>query len=131
MDTSTFIAQLSGIVFAVLGLSMALNKKWTANAVEEIIKNQGTLWLAGLITVILGALCVVSNNHWTSGLPLFITVLGWLTLLKGALILLFPNVSVSYYKKLKSDKVFVWGGIGVFILAVLLLMAGCSFSLFG
>ena len=79
-----------------------------------MVKNQGIIWLAGLITLILGATIVALNNIWTSGLPLFITILGWLTLIKGATILIFPNFSFSYYKKMNKGNVFAWGGVIVF-----------------
>jgi hypothetical protein len=122
MNISIFFAQMLGIMFVVLGLSMAINKKWTAIAIEEMIKNQGIVWLAGLITVILGATIIALNNFWTSGLPLFITILGWLTLIKGATILIFPKFSFSYYQKMNKGNIFVWGGAIVAILGLILLL---------
>jgi len=122
MHTSIVLAQILGIGFVVLGLSMISNKKWTALAIEEIVKNQGLIWLAGFITLILGATIVVLNNVWTFGLPLFITILGWLTLIKGTLILVFPNSTLSYYKKMNKGNIFVWGGVVVFILGLILVL---------
>lgn len=122
MNISIFFAQMLGIMFIVLGLSMMINKKWTAIAIEEITKNQGIIWLAGLITLILGATIVALNNVWTSGLPLFITIIGWLTLIKGGAILIFPNFSFSYYKKMNKGNIFVWGGVFVAILGLILLL---------
>jgi hypothetical protein len=124
MNISIVLAQILGIGFAVLGLSMFFNKKWTAVAMEEIFKNQGVVWLAGLITLILGLVLVALNNIWTSGLPLFITILGWLTLIKGAVILLFPNLTVSYYGKMNKGNIFAWGGVVVLILSLVLLYSG-------
>jgi len=89
---------------------------------EEIFKNQGIVWLAGLITLMMGSVIVVINNIWTSGLPLFITILGWLTLLKGATILIFPNFTFSYYKKMNRKNIFVWGGLIIFILGLILFL---------
>jgi hypothetical protein len=122
MDISIVLAQIFGIVFIGLGLSMIFNKKWTAVAVEEMTKNQGVLWLAGLITLTMGAVVVVLNNLWTSGLPLFVTILGWLMLFKGVFIMIFPNSTVSYYKKMNKGNIFVWGGVIVFILGLILFM---------
>ena len=124
MNTSIVIAQLSGICFVVLGISMLLNKKWMAVVVEDMTKNQGLLWLAGFFALVLGSLIVVCNNEWTSGLPLFVTVLGWLTLIKGAVILVFPNTTLSYYKKVNTGNVFVWGGLIVLVLGVFLMYCG-------
>ena len=120
MDTSIVLAQIWGIVFVILGLSMLLNKKWTAVAIEEMTQNQGIIWLAGLITLVMGVVLVTLNNVWTSGLPLIITILGWLTLIKGAFILLFPNFSITYYKKVNKGNIFTWGGLIVLILGLIL-----------
>jgi hypothetical protein len=122
MNISIFFAQMLGIIFVVLGLSMIFNKKWTSIAIDEMTKNQGIIWLAGLITLILGATIVGLNNIWTSGLPLFVTILGWLTLIKGATILIFPNFSFSYYKKMNKGNIFVWGGVFVTVLGLILLL---------
>ena len=122
MDISIVLAQILGLCFAILGLSMLFNKKWTALAIEEIIKNQGLTWLAGFITLVIGAVLVVLNNVWTSGLPLFITILGWLTLIKGTIVLVFPNLTISYYKKMNNGNIFVWGGAIVFILGLILIL---------
>ena len=121
MDISIILAQIFGVTFAVLGLSMMSNKKWTAVVIEEITKNQGVVWLAGLFTLVMGAVIVVLNNIWTSGLPLLITILGWATLIKGAFILLFPNSTKFYYEKMNKGNVFVWGGIIVLLLGLILL----------
>jgi len=116
------LAHIFGICFIVLGLSMILNKNWTAVVVEEMANNQGILWLAGLITVTMGSIIVVLNNSWAFGLPLFMSILGWLTLLKGAIILIFPGSSISYYRKMNRGNIFVWGGVFVFILGLIMFL---------
>jgi hypothetical protein len=122
MNISFVLAQIFGIMCMVLGLSMLFNKKWTVVAIEEITKNVGVIWLAGLIALVMGTVMVVLNNIWTSGLSLVITILGWLTLLKGAVILLFPDFTVSYYKKMNRGNIFVWGGVILFILGLILFL---------
>ena len=101
---------------------MIFNKKWTALAIEEMMKNPGLIWLAGLVTLFMGSIIVVLNNFWTSGLPLLITILGWLTLLKGAIILIFPNFTSKYYRKMNIGNIFVWAGILILIIGVILII---------
>lgn len=124
MDISIVLAQIWGITFVVLGLSMLLNKKWTAVAIEEMFQNQGVIWQAGFICLVMGLVLVALNNVWTFGLPLFITILGWLTVIKGAVILLFPGLSGAYYKKMNTGNIFVWGGLAMLILGLVLLYNG-------
>ena len=121
MEISIVLAQIIGITFIVLGLSMLFNKQWTAVMVEDLVKNQGLIWMAGLIALMMGAVTVVLNNFWTSGLPLFVTVVGWLALIKGVVILLFPNFTVSWYGKMNKGNIFFWAGLIILILGVILL----------
>ena len=123
MNITIVLAQIWGIGFIVFGLSMLFNKKWITVAVEEMVQNQGVMLLAGLVALIMGLTLVALNNIWTSGLPLLITILGWLTLLKGAVILLFPNFTTSYYKKMLTERALLLGGIVVTILGILLILA--------
>ena len=122
MFISIILAHIFGICFIVLGLSMVLNKSWTAIVVEEMANNQSVLWLAGLVTITMGSIIVVLNNSWIFGLPLFMSILGWLTLLKGAIILIFPGSSISYYRKINKGNIFVWGGVFVFILGLIMFL---------
>jgi uncharacterized membrane protein HdeD (DUF308 family) len=70
--TTTVIAQVLGIFFAVTGISMVVNTKGTAAAMEASVQNKGILWLWGMLALLIGAVIVVMNNTWTSGLPLLV-----------------------------------------------------------
>ena len=121
MDTSIVLAQVFGIVFVVLGLSMLFQKKYTLSVMEELVQSKSFMWIGGFMALIMGAVMVALNNVWTSGLPLVITIIGWLALIKGAFLLLFPGTAVSFYRKANKDSIFVWAGVVVFILGLFLL----------
>lgn len=115
------IAQVLGIFFALAGISMLVNSKATALAVEESVENKGTLWLWGFLAVIVGAVVVVLNNTWTSGLAVLVAIIGWIALVKGAFILIFPGAAVALYKKFSKQWLLVLGGIVALILGIVLL----------
>lgn len=48
------------------------------------------MFIAGFFTLILGVLLVVSHNRWVWNWRVIITVIAWLTLIKGASIILYP-----------------------------------------
>jgi hypothetical protein len=122
MNTSIVLAQIVGISFIILGLSIVFNKKAMATIIGELTSNKSALWIVGFFTTMLGATLVTLNNTWSAGLPLLVTIVGWLTLLKGASLLLFPNTAASYYKKMNHGNIFLWAGLITFILGVLLLI---------
>jgi uncharacterized membrane protein HdeD (DUF308 family) len=79
------------------------------------------LYVWGLLALLIGAVIVVFNNLWTSGLPLLVTILGWLALVKGAFIVVFPGAAGPLYQRLNKSWMLVLCGVIVFVLGVILL----------
>lgn len=123
IDYSLVIAEALGIFFIVMGAAMVVNAKEMAAVMEEAAQNKGALWMWGLLALMVGAVVVALNNTWTSGLALVITILGWLALIKGAFILLFPGVISRWYRKLGHSGLIASVGIIVLIIGFILLYA--------
>jgi hypothetical protein len=89
---------------------------------DELTQSKVVMWLGGLVALIVGAVFVVLNgNAWTSGLSLLVAVIGWLALLKGIFLILFPKTAGSFYKKVNKSGVYTWGGLIVLILGLILI----------
>ena len=123
IDISSVIAEALGIFFVVMGAAMVVNGKETAAVIEEAAQNKGYLWLWGFLALAVGAVIVSLNNLWTSGLPLVITILGWLALIKGAFILVFPGATASLYRKVGHSNLIVFAGIVALVIGFALLYA--------
>lgn len=122
MNTTIIFAQILGIVFTVVGLSMLLSTTGTIALVEETIENKGLLWLWGFIALLVGAIVIGFNNLWNPGLQLFVTLIGWAALLKGIVILVFPKSTILFYKKLNKKSLFISTGCVALIIGLLLLL---------
>lgn len=120
MDNTTILAHVLGIVFVVLGISMVFNKKSMSAVVADLVSNNMFMWFGGLIALIIGAIMIAINNSWTSGLTLFVTVIGWVALLKGIFILVFPSMAASFYKKIIRGGVIVWAGLIMCVIGIVL-----------
>lgn len=121
MDISLVLAQIAGIFLVVVGISMAANSKETAAVIEEAAQNKGILWTWGIMSLLVGASMVVLNNSWTAGLPLLITIVGWLALVKGVFILFFPRAASALYRRCgKGGQMVLWGLIVLVVGLVLL-----------
>lgn len=123
MDISLVIAEALGIFFVVMGAAMVVNAKETAAVIEEAAQNKGFLWMWGLCALLIGAVMVTLNNVWTSGLPLAITILGWLALLKGAVILIFPGSVSRCYRRFGHSGLLMFAGIVALVIGFALLYA--------
>jgi hypothetical protein len=125
MNITIVLTQILGIVFTIFGLSIFTNKKGIMALMEEITKNQSFLWLVGFIVLIMGAVMVALNTVWNSGLlRLLVTIIGWLTLIKGIFILILPDVATSLYKKFNKESIFTVCGFVILILGLILTYRG-------
>ena len=115
------ISQVLGIFFVIAGISMVINSKGTNVAIEASVENKGILWLWGLLALLMGATIVSLNNEWTSGLPLFVTVLGWIALIKGSFIFIFPGAAAALYRKFSSSGMIIICGIAAIVIGITLL----------
>ncbi len=98
---SYFFANILGILLTIVGIGVLVNLKNVPKIVDGLVSSPALMHVTGIWIVIFGALMILFHNVWISGWPVIITIIGWLTLLKGALFLIFPGViraSKSLYK---------------------------------
>jgi hypothetical protein len=64
--------------------------------------------LTSVITLAIGLALVIGHNAWSGGLlPVTVTVVGWLTLIKGLVFLtLPPSQMMKFYETLQYERLF-------------------------
>lgn len=90
MDSSILIAKFIGPFIIVIGTGVLLNTKSFLRIAEDFFKNSATVFITGLCTFMAGLAIVIFHNIWTADWRAIITVFGWLTLIKGASIVILP-----------------------------------------
>jgi hypothetical protein len=103
-----FLAKLLGLYLIAVASAMAVNKTAMVATVDEIMRNRPLLMLSAILALSVGLALVVGHNVWTGGaLPVFVTLIGWASLLKGLVFLLLPSqLSLRYYAALHYEKFF-------------------------
>ncbi len=91
MDPSLFLAKLLGPYCLIVAVGVLMNLKTYREMVEDLLKNSAVVYFAGVFALFFGLLIILFHNLWVSGWPLIITLLGWLGLIKGIVIIVFPN----------------------------------------
>ncbi len=118
------LARFFGLFLVVIGL-MAFIRNDQKDYFDQLVESKEFLFITGLITVMLGAIVVALNNTWKFEWRLLITILGWATFLKGAMMLIFPGLSVSIWKKLAVKPwVLLTSGSLSFIIGIYLVWIG-------
>ena len=91
MELSVFLAKVLGLYLVIVAPAALLNRKHFPRLIKEFSDSLAIVVLSGLVALVLGLLLVVSHNVWTADWRVIITLLGWLTLIKGIVRFAFPD----------------------------------------
>ena len=101
------IFQVFSIVYISIGLGIVINGEFYKGMFEDFVERPATLYLGGVMALVVGYLLVAFHNTWTADLSVIITVLGWMALIKGVVILVCPKRMISLTKALVEKKNFM------------------------
>lgn len=102
MDCILWLARILGPYYIIMGLWMFLRpddvqKMWNS------VKNTPPMIYFGAALQLLIGLTILSTYHgWTFGLPVIITIIGYLIVAKGIMALFVPEKLVTYSEKLMA-----------------------------
>jgi hypothetical protein len=86
---------------------MVLNKRATVDTVAALLRNSPMMFLTGAITVIAGLAMVLGHNIWSGGaVTVIVTIVGWVTLIKGLLFLMPEAAPRVYLGALQFEQLF-------------------------
>src|SRR5579871_2180396 len=87
---------------------MIANRQAAIDVLNAFFANAGLMWVTGLFTLLAGIVIVVMHNRWSGGaLTVFVTVYGWLVLVKGISFVWLPASSqLAFYNSLHFDRYF-------------------------
>jgi hypothetical protein len=115
---TAFLGKLLGILCVLYSLSMFAHRQAALNAVGALVAEPGALLVLGFVVLGLGVAMVLGHNRWSGGaLAIVVTIIGWLTLLKGlCLAFLAPAGAAAYVSAVHYEQLFyIYAGV---ILAV-------------
>ena len=93
-ERTAFLSKLIGIYCILVAVPMAIHKQATLQMIVALVNDAPIVYLFGLTTVAVGLALILSHNVWSGGaIPVVVTLVGWLTLLKGLLFLFLPPPS--------------------------------------
>lgn len=126
MDLSKFLAKVLGPYLIIVSVLILLQGNFTAR-LEHLLSNADLLFVTGFFTLILGLLMVVAHNHWQKDWTLIITIISWLTLLKGLSLLVYPEhlIRISQYFIYNKVALYLSAGLDI-ILGLILSYEGYS-----
>ena len=83
MTPSIFIARILGPVLLVIGIGLLLEGDTFRAMAGEFVRDQGLIYLAGILTLAAGLAILNVHHLWTRDWRVLITIFGWLFLVGG------------------------------------------------
>ncbi|HJN62886.1 MAG TPA: hypothetical protein QGH03_01485 [Candidatus Paceibacterota bacterium] len=100
METSIFLARIFGVYMLIVSLVVLKNKK-RQELINELSKHEDLRFVMGPFTLIFGLVLVNIHNIWGEGYKTVITIVSWIVLIKGVLVVWLDEKN---YRKL-MDKI--------------------------
>jgi uncharacterized protein YjeT (DUF2065 family) len=104
---------------------MAVNPEFYKKMFSDFVENSATLYMGGIMALVVGMLIVMFHNTWTKDFSVIITIIGWIALIKGVVILVVPKTMVSLVKAIVERPNFMK------IESIIAIIVGLLFSFLG
>jgi hypothetical protein len=121
MELSIVVAKILALVYISSGIAALSGKISFNKMVEEYERSQGLTFLSGFVTIVIGVFLVEYHNIWVRNWTVLITVIGWLSLFKGVMLIAFPQ-SILMFSRWRRN---------TFRLGILMIIFGLVFGYFG
>ena len=127
---TVFLARLFGPYCIIMAAAMLPQPEAFVTIVHAFVADAPLVLIAGVFTLFGGLAIVLLHNYWSGGaLPVIITLLGWLTLIKAVVLLVLPSTRlVALYGGVSPTHILI-SGVLTLLLGIYLTVAGFRSSL--
>lgn len=98
---SNYLAEIWGISIVVVCLALLIKETYIKRLFVSFEKEED-LFAWGLATFVIGLAIVLAHNVWVKNWQVVITIIGWVSLIKGLSILFFPELMKKWVKKMEN-----------------------------
>jgi hypothetical protein len=99
---SVFLGRFFGLSCLLMCAVLVARPKASLEAIHSMTESPGLILVTGILTMAGGAAAVVGHTVWSGGaLPVAVTLLGWVTLIKGVVLMAVPpRALTTFYRAL-------------------------------
>jgi uncharacterized protein YjeT (DUF2065 family) len=117
--------QLFSLVYLAVGIGMLINPDFYKKLFTDFCESAAVMYLGGLMALAIGYLILAHRGiHCTQDWAMILSLIGWLALIKGILILVRPNMMIAMTKAMMKDSLLK-------ILPAIIILIGLVFSFLG
>jgi hypothetical protein len=125
MPTSIFIAKLMGPILFAVGISILIDEKSIRAMAKDVLRSHALLYIFGIFDLLLGLVLVVIHNLWVMDWRVIITLIGWISVVRGIVRMLFTPFIIKNGPKLIKKQGLLMS------VAIVMLILGAVLSYYG
>lgn len=123
---SIFLAKLIGVAFLIIGVFFIFKTKNLQSAMMDMGKSPALMTVVGIVRIFVGLAIIYGHNEWIFRWPVVITLLGYLILFNGILMLFLQKEIMAMILK-AAPRVKFFKMMGAVILIVGIFLSYCGF----
>jgi hypothetical protein len=125
MNSQTFFALFWGWLTVIAAAMFFIRPKALHDVKHLIVENRAFGLTYGFLSLFLGLASVLLHNVWELNWHVLITIFGWLALIKGILVIAWPEISknTNYETRVTSTRIAL-----VVVAALAVWMLGASYA---
>jgi hypothetical protein len=115
--TEAQIFQLIGIIYITVAIGIMTAPLFYNRIMAGFLDSPAAYYIGGLFAIIAGFLIVSFHNIWVKDWAVIITIIGWLALIKGILLIAVPKAMIVFSKRFLglTKIVRIWGIVGLIL----------------
>jgi hypothetical protein len=112
VELSVFLAKLFGIYLLIVGAVCIVRREAMFGAIDELLADRPAIFLSGVIALVIGIAMAIGHSVWEPNWRGLITLIGYLSIVKGITRIGFPDVPKKVAGGLRNGPlVWIWLGL--------------------
>jgi hypothetical protein len=127
VTTSIFLARLLGPLLVLAGVGIAAYRVFYRGMASDFLANRGPVYFGGAALLLGGTAIILTHNVWSADWRIIVTLIGWLTALRGAALILAPQWTIGLAQRwVQHPQLLTVNAIIVIVLGLVLGAVGYS-----
>lgn len=102
MELSILVAKVLSLIYLSMGIAVFAGTINFKDIVHDLVNSPALTFISGAIGIAVGVILVSYHNIWVLEWNLLITLIGWLFLIGGVIVVIFPKALLFY--EIKSNR---------------------------
>jgi hypothetical protein len=91
-ESAILVQLFVGILCLIVSVMLWVRRNQLDALIEDFRNNSALIYVGGFISLLLGLFIVLLHNDWSSTPSVLVSGFGWLAAVKGALLLIWPEL---------------------------------------